>query len=159
MYKGQTLLPKDCMVEIYHAETPESSKQDILMFVSLPGGHVRLLICIVAFGIRIDLKWARKVIHFGPSLTAECYLQEYGRVGRDRGQSLCVLLYNGFLESRCSDDMKELIISQQNCHRRDILKHFPCDHEIVVEECQCCSVCAKTCMCSGFKFECAKTCC
>ena len=107
----------------------------------------------------IDLKCARKVIHFGPSRTAECYLQECGRVGRDGGQSLCVLLYNVFLASRCSDDMKELIISQQKCHRREILKLFPGDHEIVVEGCQCCNVCAKTCMCSGFKGECAKTCC
>ena len=156
MYKGQTLLPKDCMVEMYHAGTPESSKQHILKFVSLPGGHVRVLICTVAFGMGIDLKCARKVIHFGPSRTAECYLQECGRVGRDGGQSLCVLLYNGFLASRCSDDMKELIISQQKCHRREILKHFPGDHEIVVEGCQCCNVCAKTCMCSGFKGECAK---
>ena len=144
MYKGQTLLPKDCMVEMYHAGTPESSKQHILKSVSLPDGHVRVLICTVAFGMGIDLKCARKVIHFGPSRTAECYLQECGRVGRDGGQSLCVLLYNGFLASRCSDDMKELIISQQKCHRREILKHFPGDHEILVEGCQCCSVSAKT---------------
>ena len=141
---------------MYHAGTPESSKQHILKFVSLPGGHVRVLICTVAFGMGIDLKCARKVIHFGPSRTAECYLQECGRVGRDGGQSLCVLLYNVFLASRCSDDMKELIISQQKCHRREILKHFPGDHEIVAEGCQCCNVCAKTCMCSGFKGKCAK---
>ena len=93
MYKGQTLLPKDCMVEMYHAGTPESSKKHILKFVSLPGGHVRVLMCTVAFGMGTDLKCACKVIHFGPSGTAECYLQECGRVGRDVGQSLCVLLY------------------------------------------------------------------
>ena len=63
-------------------------------------------------GMGIDLKCACKVIYFGPSQTAECYLQECGRVVRDGGQSLCELLYNGFLASRCSDDTKELIISQ-----------------------------------------------
>ena len=61
MYKGQTLLPKDCTVEMYHAGTLESSKQHILKFVSLPGGHVRVLICTVAFGMGIDLKCACKV--------------------------------------------------------------------------------------------------
>ena len=156
MYVGQTMLPKDSMVEMYHAGTPESSKQHILKSVSLPDGHVRVLICTIAFGMGIDLKCARRVIHFGPSRTAECYLQECGRVGRDGGQSLCVLLYNGFLVSHCSDDMGELIISQQKCHRRGILKHFPGDHEIVVEGCLRCNVCAEACMCSGLKGECAK---
>ena len=52
--------------------------------------------------------------------------------------------------------MKELIISQQKCHRREILKHFPGDHEIVVDGCLCCNVCAEACMCSGLKDECAK---
>ena len=67
---------------------------------------------------------------------------------------MCVLLYNGILASRCSDDMKELI-SEQKCLRRAILKHFPGDHEIVVEGCQCCNVCAQTCLCSGLKGDCS----
>ena len=80
--------------------------------MSLPDSHVRVVICTIAFGMGIDLKCAHKVIHFGPSRTTECYLQECGRVGRNGGQSLCVLLYNGFLVSRCLDDMKELINNQ-----------------------------------------------
>jgi hypothetical protein len=50
--------------------------------------------------------------------------------------------------------MKELI-SEQKCLRRAILKHFPGDHEIVVEGCQCCNVCAQTCLCSGLKGDCS----
>ncbi|CAB3981037.1 Hypothetical predicted protein [Paramuricea clavata] len=46
-------------------------------------GHVRVLICTIAFGMGLDLNCARKVIHFGPSRTTECYLQECGRVGRE----------------------------------------------------------------------------
>ena len=82
MYAGETLLPRDCIVEMYHAGTLESSKQHILKSVSLPDGHVRVLICTIAFGMGIDLKCARKVIHFGSSRTTECYLSS--NIGADR---------------------------------------------------------------------------
>lgn len=85
MYRGETMLPRDSIVEMFHAGTPESSKQHILKSITIPDGHVRVLICTIAFGMGIDLKGARKVIHFGPSQTTECYLQECGRVGRDGG--------------------------------------------------------------------------
>ena len=47
MYAGETMLPRDCIVEMYHAGTPESSKQHILKSVCLPDGHVRVLICTI----------------------------------------------------------------------------------------------------------------
>ncbi|XP_028416119.1 Werner syndrome ATP-dependent helicase homolog [Dendronephthya gigantea] len=151
MYAGETMMLRDCIVEMYHAGTPESSKKHILKSVCLPDGYVRVLICKIAFGMGIDIKGARKVIHFGPSQTTECYLQECGRVGRDGG----ILLYNGLLTFCCADHMKELI-NKQKCYRRDILKHFPGNHEILMQGCQCCYVCAQACSCLGLKGECAK---
>lgn len=60
-----------------HAGTPKTSKPHILKSVSVSEGLVRVLICTVAFGMRIDMKAARKVIHFGPSHNVEeCYLRE-----------------------------------------------------------------------------------
>ena len=44
----------------------------------------------------------------------------------------------------------------KNVHRKEILKHFPGNHEIVVEGCQCCDVCAQACLCSGLRGECSK---
>ena len=157
MYVNGTMQAKDSLVEMFHSGTPETSKQHILKSVSLPDGHVRVLICTIAFGMGIDIKAARKVIHFGPSQTVESYLQECGRVGRDGEQSQCILFYNGLLASRCSAGMKELINNKEKCHRRGILKHFSGDHEIVIEGCQCCNVCAQDCLCSGIKGGCSKT--
>jgi ATP-dependent DNA helicase RecQ len=157
MYVNGTMQAKDSFVEMFHSGTPDTSKQHILKSVSFPDGHVRVLICTIAFGMGIDIKAARKVIHFGPSQTVESYLQECGRVGRDGVQSQCILFYNGLLTSRCSADMKELINNKDRCHRRKILKHFSGDHEIVVEGCQCCNVCTQECLCSGMKGGCAKT--
>ena len=87
MYINAIMEARNAMVEMFHSGTPESSKQHILNSVSLPDGHVRVLICTIAFGMGIDIKEAIKVIHFGPSQTVESYLQECGRVGRDGGQS------------------------------------------------------------------------
>ena len=113
MYINAIMEARNAMVEMFHSGTSESSKQHILNSVSLPGGHVRVLICTIAFGMGIDIKEARKVIHFGPSQRVESYLQECGRVGRDGGQSRCILFYNGFLTTRCSADMKELINNKE----------------------------------------------
>jgi hypothetical protein len=104
----------------------------------------------------IDLKGARRVIHFGPSQTVESYLQECGRVGRDGGQSECILLHNGLLAAHCSGDMKDLIRNENKCRRREILKHFSGEHKIVASGCKCCDVCAQDCSCSGVKGGCSK---
>ena len=155
MYTNLTMEARNAMVEMFHSGTPESSKQHILNSVSLPDGYVRVLICTIAFGMGIDIKEARKVIHFGPSQTVESYLQECGRIGRDGRKSRCILFYNGFLTSRCSADMKELINNKEKCHRRELLKQFSGDHEIAVEGCQCCDVCAQGCLCSGNRGGCS----
>ena len=38
------------------------------------------LICSVAFGMGVNCKKVRRVIHFGPSKSVELYVQECGRV-------------------------------------------------------------------------------
>ncbi len=46
-------------------------------------GHIRVLICTVAFGMGVNCKSVRRVVHFGPSKSVELYVQESGRAGRD----------------------------------------------------------------------------
>jgi hypothetical protein len=104
----------------------------------------------------VDLKGARRVIHFGPSQTVESYLQECGRVGRDGGQSECILLYNGLLAAHCSGDMHDLIRNEDKCRRREILKHFSGEHKIVASGCKCCDICAQDFSCLGVKGGCSK---
>ena len=118
---------------------------------------MRVLICTAALGMGIDLKGARRVIHFGPSQTVESYLQECSRVGRDGGQSECILLHNGLLAAHCSGAMKDLIRNENKFRRREILKHFLGEHKIVASGCKCCDVCAQDCSCSGVKGGCSKT--
>ena len=132
--------PMNRIVEMYHAGTPVSVKDHILMSMAIEDGHVRILICTVAFGMAVNCRSVRRVIHFGPSKSVELYVQECGRAGRDGLPSTCVLLYNGFLSAHCDSDMKHYIQIDQ-CHRRWLMAHFGCKRGISnVNQHDCCDI-------------------
>ncbi|EDO29588.1 predicted protein, partial [Nematostella vectensis] len=54
---------------------------------------VRLLIATIAFGMGVDCKGVKRVIHYGPSKSVEAYIQETNRAGRDGSNSVAYLLY------------------------------------------------------------------
>ncbi|KAL9977247.1 hypothetical protein ACROYT_G014629 [Oculina patagonica] len=82
------------VIEMYHAGTATQVKQQILRNMSSDAGHIRVLISTVAFGMGVNCKRVRRVIHFGPSKSVEMYVQECGRAGRNGLPSTCVLLHN-----------------------------------------------------------------
>ena len=148
MYLNESGFAKDCLVQMFHSGTPESTKELILDNISKTNGHVRIIICTIAFGMGIDCKGDHRVIHFGPSSNMESYVQECGRVGRDGQESIYLLLHNSLLASHSSDDIKGYLENEE-CRRKEMLKHFPGKHVIKVQGCKCCDVCATTCTCTG----------
>lgn len=68
--------PQERLVEMYHAGTPDSVKCHILTNMSDSSSHLRVLISTVAFGMGVNCKEVRRVIHFGPSKSIEQYVQE-----------------------------------------------------------------------------------
>ncbi len=76
----------------YHAGMqPEERKwvQDNFM-----AGKAQVIVATNAFGMGIDKKDIRFVIHYDLPGTIEAYYQEAGRAGRDGKPSVCLLLYN-----------------------------------------------------------------
>ena len=138
--------PRNRIVEMY-AGTPVSVKDHILMSMATEDGHVRILICTVAFSMGVNCRSVRRVIHFGPSKSVELYVQECGRAGRDGLPSTCVLLCNGLLSARCDSDMKQYVQIDQ-CRRRWLMDHFGCKRAISnLNPHDCCDICADQCNC------------
>ncbi|XP_048584772.1 LOW QUALITY PROTEIN: ATP-dependent DNA helicase Q-like SIM [Nematostella vectensis] len=95
MFRDGSRLPRDRLVEVFHAETPQSVKTHIGENMAEENGHLRVLISTIAFDMGVNCKQVRRIIHFGPSKSEELCVQECGRAGRDGLPSVCFLMYNG----------------------------------------------------------------
>ena len=115
--------PKERLIEIMHAGTPESVKETVLKSMADYDGHVRVLICTIAFGMGVDAKGVRNIINFGPSRNLESYIQESGWCRQDGKPEKCVILHFGRMLSTCVRDMKDYVLTQ-TCWRQQINSYF-----------------------------------
>ena len=154
VYLGESLFhgfrqPQNRLVEMFHSGTPVTVKDHVYSQVSQDKSHLRILISTIAFGMGVNCKKIRRVIHFGPSKSIEMYVQECGRAGRDGLQSVCVLLYNGLLMYNCKYDIKQYI-QLQECRRKWMMQQFECKSECSnVQLHNCCDICQSRCDCGN----------
>ena len=112
--------PRERLVEMMHARTPENVKETVLNSMRTHDGHLRVLICTIAFGMGVDAKGVRTIINFGPSRNLECYVQESGRCSRDGQPGNCIILYLGRMLSTCAKDIRDYV-SSGTCRRELII--------------------------------------
>lgn len=78
--------------KFYHAGLERNEKNDIEKWFFDRKDAVLCATC--AFGMGVDKSDIRTVIHLDPPETAESYIQEAGRGGRDRNTANAILLWN-----------------------------------------------------------------
>ncbi|MFD6208212.1 MULTISPECIES: ATP-dependent DNA helicase RecQ [unclassified Peribacillus] len=79
-------------VNYYHGGMEQ--EQRMLIQQQFISGQLKIICATSAFGMGVNKSDVRYVIHFHMPSTMEAYLQEIGRAGRDRKQSVAVLLYS-----------------------------------------------------------------
>lgn len=87
----------------YHAGLTKEERgyiQDSFM-----NNNINILVATIAFGMGVDKKDIRAVIHFNIPQSVENYYQEIGRSGRDGKNAECITL----ISDRDADNMKRLI--------------------------------------------------
>ncbi|MCK5673210.1 MAG: ATP-dependent DNA helicase RecQ, partial [Spirochaetales bacterium] len=137
----------------FHAglERDEKTKIQDWFYTSTDG----ILVATIAFGMGIDKKDIRTVIHMEPSLTVEAYLQESGRAGRDTQKSKAIMLISKddipnkkqkdnpgnptILESRYREFILTFINNNQ-CRRESLLNLMGAEYN----NCFGCDVCDNT---------------
>ena len=88
---AQYLSSKELAVAHFHAGLPPETRKDVQKrFIC---GDLRAIAATNAFGMGIDKRDVRLVVHASIPGSLENYLQEAGRAGRDGEPARCVLLY------------------------------------------------------------------
>lgn len=103
-----------------------------------------VLCCTCAFGMGVDKADIRTVIHLEPSPTAESYIQEAGRGGRDKKLSKAILLWSradSFNFEKFPTKSRERVLKKfaeaQSCRRQVLLNALGGEQAI----CSGCDIC------------------
>jgi ATP-dependent DNA helicase RecQ len=82
----------DIQAQHYHGKVPKEKKSELLN--AFKNGNLNVVTATCAFGMGINRKDVRAVVHNTPSGSLESYIQEAGRAGRDGDPADCVLLFD-----------------------------------------------------------------
>ena len=80
------------LVDMYTSITQEDVQNTIIKSFCNAEAPLRIVICIIAFGMGLGCDDIKQVIHWGSSADLESYMQETGRAGRN-GHMSSALLY------------------------------------------------------------------
>ena len=135
------------LVEMFTSCTDEDVKKQIITsFCS--SSPLRIVCSTIAFGMGLDCKDVRHIVHLGAPSDIESYIQETGRGGRDGSLALATLLTIGRQSRFCEQGMIRYQDNTNMC-RRDMLFREVDNYEHIDMgvNCLCCDICALSCKC------------
>ncbi|AVH64040.1 RecQ family ATP-dependent DNA helicase [Nostoc sp. 'Peltigera membranacea cyanobiont' N6] len=122
---AELLKQSNIEAKYYHGKLAKEQKQQVLQ--EFKSGKLNVVTATCAFGMGINRKDVRAVIHHCMSANLEGYIQEAGRAGRDGEPAVCTLLFDPkdadtvfrlqSLSQLTEQDLKNVLISTR--HIRD----------------------------------------
>lgn len=146
---GAPNLSRYRLMDMYTSVTAVPVKDNIEKSMKIPDATLRVLACTTAFGMGVDCKGVRIVLHWGPPSDIEGYIQEVGRGGRDDETSKAILYFDSKSLKNSDKAVKEYCTNTEICRRQQLLSNFPDDYTRDEHgTCACCDICQKNCKCA-----------
>jgi superfamily II DNA helicase RecQ len=150
---GTAELSDNRLFGMFHARTPQHSKDVIIKSLLDPQGKMRVVFASVAMGMGIDLQGVNTIIHYGAPSSIEDYFQASGRGGRSGDSAQSIVYWTpvdcpmrkepSTLHHKEVNDIRRYLENTSVCRRKWLLDYFdpknskPEDNPTV-----CCDVCA-----------------
>ena len=125
-------------------------RKKIIDGLILGKSKLRIVFATVAFGVGLDLKDIRQIIHIGLPCTMEEYFQEAGRAGRDGLPSTAHIYYNSYDTSKARKHLSSVMrdyVQSKKCKREIIMEYFAFSPLPLDTAHACCDYHEKLCSC------------
>ena len=136
------------LVDMFFKGTDSDVKKSIIDNFTKPS-PLRIVLCTDAFGMGIDCKDVRCIIHYGVPTDKETYVQQIGRGGREGLESYAILVQSKRLTDNCEPEVLEYINNKCQCRRNILFQDF--ENNVRAPEnhgCKCCDICIRNCICN-----------
>lgn len=140
-------VPAYQLLGIYHSMTCPKYKSRFADLFKNDSGCVRVVVATSALSMGVNFPDVKYVIHFGPARTTVDHIQEAGRAGRNGEPAHNVIIYHGNQLSHCDKAVKTFC-KADSCVRKALFADYA-HVESVQPPHDCCSNCAKRCLCAG----------
>ena len=145
---GSVDIPKNRLVDMYHSESSDQIKEQILNSMNDPLSVLRVVIATSALGMGVDFKGVNCIVNYGPPRDLESYMQAFGRAGRDGSDAHSIILYHGSQMIGLNENMRDYITHISSCRRVKLLALYDrVEVQPLTPKHACCDVCALSCDC------------